>query len=336
MGHFSNEIYMVQLSEYKRYEIAVMHKQGYSKVEIMRQLKIGRHAVDRWIDRVDKTGKASRKHGSGRQKKERDKENIIINRELSKNNISIRDLQAILIENNITYSLGSVYKLVCDLGFTYDVPSKEPLLTEANKKTRLDWALKHQNYDFDMVIFSDETHIEIVDYDRKRWIKTGINDIIQTVKYPYKVSIWGCIFKGGGSSICIFTEVMDSNKYIEILDSHFTWIYSELENYGSKMTFQQDNDPRHTSRTTKEYLNNNRIRVLDWPSYSPDLNPIENLWNIIKSKVFKYKYDNAIQFRKAILDVWYSIESSVIDSLIDSMPERVQKVIDNKGGHILY
>lgn len=49
--------------------------------------------------------------------------------------------------------------------------------------------------------------------------------------------------------------------------------------------FQQDNDPKHTSRHCKTWLQQNAIEVLDWPAQSPDLNPIENLWEIVNSKI---------------------------------------------------
>ena len=56
---------------------------------------------------------------------------------------------------------------------------------------------------------------------------------------------------------------------------------------GNDWKFQQDNDTKHTNRITKSFLNGNVPEVMDQPSNSPDLNPIKNLWNIVKTNVEK-------------------------------------------------
>ena len=100
--------------------------------------------------------------------------------------------------------------------------------------------------------------------------------------------------------------------------------------------FQHDNDPKHTSKMTIALLKRLRVKVMDWPSMSPDLNPIEHLWGILKRKVEVRKVSNICQLRDVVMEEWKSIPVATCEALVNSMPRRVKAVLDNDGGHTKY
>ena len=89
-----------------------------------------------------------------------------------------------------------------------------------------------------------------------------------------KIFTWGGFCIKGKTSLYCFFEIMNAEFYVNILRKHLPEIEDLL---GDEWRFQQDNDPKHTSRLAKNFLQDNMLEVIDWPSNSPNLNPIENL-----------------------------------------------------------
>jgi hypothetical protein len=93
-----------------------------------------------------------------------------------------------------------------------------------------------------------------------------------------------------------------------------------------------DNDPRHTAQVTIQWLSENLVRRrIDFPPYSPDLNPIENLWAYLVPRVDKYNAQTEEQLKKAVQIEWEKIPITYLQNLANSMPQRCQEVIDHQG-----
>ena len=126
---------------------------------------------------------------------------------------------------------------------------------------------------------------------------------------------------------------MDAKFYVNILCSELPEIEDLL---GDDWRFQQDNDPKHTSNLAKNFIRDNMPEIIDWPSNSPDLNPIENLWSIVKSNVEKKMPKNISDLRQHIVKEWNDILQSVLIGLIRSMKCHCKLIIEGNGNRISY
>ena len=131
---------------------------------------------------------------------------------------------------------------------------------------------------------------------------------------------------------------MDSDLYISILENEYLATLEFYEFNKDDTYFQHDNDPKHTAKKTKKWLEDNQINVLQWPSQSPDLNPIENLWFQVKAALAKYSTlpKSSDELWNRFVDEWRKIPEERCQKLIESMPRRIQAVLKAKGGHIKY
>ncbi len=94
--------------------------------------------------------------------------------------------------------------------------------------------------------------------------------------------------------------------------------------------FQHDNNPKHTARATKEWLRKKHLKVLEWPSRSPDLNPIENLWRELKLHVAQRQPQNLKDLEKTCMEEWARTPAAVCANLLKNYRTRLTSVIINK------
>ena len=137
----------------------------------------------------------------------------------------------------------------------------------------------------------------------------------------------------GSVELYFIERNMNSNMYCEILQQS---MIPSLQKLGRRAVFQHNNYPKHTSKTTIALQKRLRVKVMDWPSISPDLNPIEHLWGILKRKVEVCKISNICLLRDVVMEELKSIPVATCEALVNSMLRRVKAVLDNDGGHTKY
>ena len=226
------------------------------------------------------------------------------------------------------------------LGFQAMTPRKVALLSKKNRNARLEFAKKYivkpKSFWKD-VIWSDESKINLFSSDGKIWVWRRIGErlsnhcTVKTVKHNGgNIMIWGCIGANGVGSLTRIEGKMDSAKYISILQEHLIPSVEKLKL--EDFIFQQDNDPKHKSRLTSSFFQCNHIKLLEWPSQSPDLNVIEHVWSYVKRKYAECPANNCNEAYNKIKEIWGNIPREFVEKLVNSIYERLSEVIRNNGG----
>ena len=242
----------------------------------------------------------------------------------------------------------TMHRALKKTGLKAVVKQKRPVLSARHRHERLDFALAHQHWtveDWKQVIWSDETKINCIGSDGRKWVwkkpGEGLSDrlVEGTLKFGGgSLMMWGCMGWEGVGYSCKIDGKMDADLYVSILDDELEQSMEYLGKTAEDMVFQQDNDPKHTSKKAQRWFQEHDIKTMVWPAQSPDLNPIEHLWNHLKRKLAEYPEppQGITELWERVEKEWEAIDKAVCQNLIESMPRRVQEVLKANGGYTKY
>jgi hypothetical protein len=253
-------------------------------------------------------------------------------------NFSSSDLALQIREDNhVEMSATSVWRMRINLKFVFRAPKKRPKLSQRQIQQRLNFCLKERTGKINWstsVVITDESRFCLVDDSRRRWLRRGVysdNNFCSTMKFPPSVMVWAGIGHNFKSPLVFITKSIDAPNYISMLKNNGI-IKLIKDSFVEAVFFQQDGAPAHTAKLTKKFLEEEKLKTIDdWPSNSPDLSPIENLWGILKFRVNARRpqtIHELIEFHK---DEWEKIDLITINNLMNSIPNRFDLVLKNGG-----
>lgn len=311
---------------------------GTSALTLAKKYKVGYKQVLGLLSRWNSERTLERKPGSGRPRKTtpaQDRKILLDVKRCSKlTGEDIRKLGAIedisekTVRRRITESgeFGSYWQV------------HKPYINKKNREIRVKWAKEHLNWTVDQwrkVLWSDESPFVLRFHQRRRiWRRHhdryNVDGLMATVKHDVKIMVWGAFSANGVGRLYLVVGILNKEGYNEILRTQMLPSAEDL--FGENpYIFQQDNDPKHTARINKQWLVDNNITTFAWPSQSPDLNPIENLWSILDSRLKNRAPNTAAELFQTLTQGWYSLERELLTRLVDSMPDRCAAVIKSNG-----
>lgn len=219
-------------------------------------------------------------------------------------------------------------------------PKEKPNLTVKQKRNRFKWATEHESWSqsaWNGVLFSDESKFQLtIGSQANRVIRRPDEEfhpacLKRTVKFPASVMVWGCMSAYGVGPLIFLHGTMNGNVYQNILRRRVVPTIRALRRNGADPTFQQDGATAHTCEANIEWLKVNDIPVLSWPSSSPDLSPIENLWGEMKKQLRKSNVSSKAELEAKISEIWRSFTPEYCLKLLETMPKRINAVKKRRG-----
>ena len=228
------------------------------------------------------------------------------------------------------------------------IAASKPYLTSKHIAARLNWCITRQQWSMQQwknVAFSDESSFTLkpIKNHSRVWrlnnTRYANRNMVPTFKSGFvSLSVWGLFSSKGRSPLIRITGTLNQHKYIEILKQYVLPFKAQNHSGSNEFIFQHDGCGPHRAKNVSLFLEAEGIAVLPWPAQSPDLNPIENVWSVMKRNLRKLPSypSTADDLFSQLCFIWDNLPNDYFDKLIGSMKSRCIAVANVRGGASKY
>lgn len=336
-----------ELKQSTKDQIVGMNTAGLSGRTIAVKLGLVPSTVNMVISRQKLSGSTENCPRSGRPKKMTERDNRHLVNDVKKNRHA--SLQDITNNTALEVSLSTIRHTLHEHGLNSRIAAKKPFINNVNKAKRLAFAYKHQKMtinDWKNILWTDESSFEIGKNSRqvRTWRLPSERFHSSCLTPSFKsgrqtVMIWGCFMWGKRGPLVVLPKgSINGAKYIEVMEEAMLDFWMEQSEERGYVIIQEDNAPIHTCKQAKQWRESRDMVSLTWPPNSPDLNPIEHVWYLIKGIIQKMnpRPTTLPSLKDAIKKAWDEYDLDTMNRLVESMPDRITAVIKAHGGNTKY
>ncbi|GFU38468.1 transposable element Tcb1 transposase [Trichonephila clavipes] len=337
------------IDDFMRGRIIGKIEEGREITDVAREFDIAHSVVSRLWKSFKSTGMCSRPQGGDRvRSKTPAKDRYIVLSAKRNRRITVQQVaNQFLAASKKQISRKTVARRLRGGGLYARRPVVYVPLTRQHRSARLQWCREHHNWteqDWTCVLFSDESRFSLSsDCGRQLiWRESGTvyrpENIQEKDRYlTCSIMVWAGIMINGRTCLHVVANgTMTGQRYIdEVLLPHVRLFRGAV---GDKFVFMDDNATCHRTLAVQDCLDSEGIQRLVWPARSPDLNPIENVWDALGRQVAGRNYHptNKNTLIRALIEEWDKLPQQLLDHVVQSMVRRVEWCITLHGGHIPY
>ena len=332
------------LSVEQRWAIVILHKEGRDDAAIAQRMPCDVRSVRHWLAHYEQHHDVQDEPRSGRPRstdEATDTALAFVSR--VEPFATPRQLKRKL---QLDVSPRTIDRTLIQAGLHGRVARHRHRLTDDERRQRLSFAGGYQHMsedDWHRVLFADIKTFTGEGSHGQVWVRRPVGEAaneeysVAHKPHPVAVPAWGCFSAHGPGYMAMFDGSLDAAGLRDIFRDYLLPTVKEHFREGADWWLLHDNDPgRHKSQVLRTWMHNNYVRPLEFPPYSPDLNPIENMWREMELRMASQPAATKEELEKLVAETWAAIEPDYCSKLALSMPKRIAQVIARGGAYTDY